>query len=64
MSGNAKNVQLAGCRKKYNRAQREVESLRKLFKETESSDIAEKLVSAEKRLSDAHSTLMKVRATV
>lgn len=64
MSGNDKIVQLAGCRKKYNRAQREVDSLRKLFKETESSEVAEKLIIAEKRLTVAHATLMKVKATL
>lgn len=61
---NHKDVALAGLRKKQNRAQTEVDRLRKLFKETESADVAEKLAEAESKLTDANNRLSKHRATM
>jgi len=62
--GNYKNVRLAGCRKKYNRAKRQVDSLRKIFKEEESSEVAEKLAEAEARLSRSQESLVKARSNL
>ena len=61
---NHKDVALAGLRKKQNRAQTEVDRLRKLFKETESADVAEKLAEAESKLTDANTRLANHRATM
>jgi hypothetical protein len=61
---NHKDVTLAGLRKKQNRAQTEVNKLRKLFKETESAEVAEQLATAESKLTDANNRLSKHRDTM
>jgi hypothetical protein len=52
---------LAGLRKKYNRAKRQVELLTKLWHESESAEIAEQLFAAEKRLTDCANRLSNFR---
>jgi hypothetical protein len=59
--GNTKNVELAGLRKKYNRAKRQVELLTQLWHESESHEIAEQLFAAEKRLTDCANRLSNFR---
>lgn len=61
---NHKDVALAGLRKKQNRAEREVSRLRKLHKETNSPEVAEKLAEAESKLTDANTRLANHRATM
>lgn len=59
--GNNRQVALAGARKKWNRAEREVLRLEKLTLEDDSPELIEKLVSARQQLNIALSNLVKLR---